>query len=67
MLFPSEKLSVLVRDPENQQGVWATWKPYLELGEPLLLLCRLGAMDNEMARFKEAKLLDWTARVETDE
>ena len=66
MLFPKRDFWVLVRDPENQQGVWATWKPYLELGEPLLLLCRTGAMDSEMARFKEAKLVDWTARVEAD-
>jgi hypothetical protein len=66
MLFPRRDFWVLVQDPENQQGVWATWKPYLELGETLLLLCRTGAMDNEMARFKEAKLVDWTARVEAD-
>jgi hypothetical protein len=66
MLFPKRDFWVLVRDPENQQGVWATWKPYLELGEPLLVLCRDGAVDNEMARFREAKLVDWTARAESD-
>ena len=66
MLFPKRDFWILVRDPENQQGVWATWKPYLELGEPLVVLCRSGAFDNEMARFKEAMLLNWTERTECD-
>jgi len=67
MLFPKRDFWILVRDPENHQGMWATWKPYLELGEPLVVLCRRGALDDEMTRFKEAMLLNWTARTESDE
>jgi hypothetical protein len=64
MLFPKRDFWVLVRDPENPQGTWASWKPYLDLGEQLLLLCRRGAFDAEMARFRAAKLVDWTERTE---
>lgn len=64
LLFPKRDFWLLMRDPETPQGAWATWKPYLELGEQLLVLCRKGLFDTEMARFKEAKLLDWIDRVE---
>jgi len=64
LLFPRRDFWVLVRDPENPQGAWASWKPYLELGEQLLLLCRSGAFDAEMTRFRAAKLIEWTERVE---
>lgn len=66
LLFPRRDFWILMRDPENPQGAWATWKPYLELGEQLLVLCREGPFDTEMARFKEEKLMDWTARVECE-
>lgn len=66
MLFPAREFWILMRDPENPQGSWATWKPYLELGERLLVLCRQGMFDAEMNRFKESKLLDWTDRVECE-
>lgn len=66
LLFPKRDFWVLTRDPENPLGSLATWKPYLELGEQLLVLCREGPFDAEMARFKEAKLLDWTDRVECE-
>lgn len=64
LLFPKREFWILTLDPENPLGAWATWRPYLELGERLLVLCREGPFDAEMARFKAAKLLDWTARTE---
>lgn len=64
LLFPGRDFWVLVHDPENPQGAWASWKPYLELGEQWLLLCRSGAFDAEMERFRAAKLVEWTERVE---
>jgi hypothetical protein len=66
LLFPKREFWILMPDPENPQGAWATWRPYLELGERLLVLCREGPFDAEMARFKEDKLMDWTARVECE-
>jgi len=66
MLFPRREFWILTIDPENPYGAWATWKPYLELGERLLVLCRKNAFDDEMARFKKAKLVAWDARVECE-
>lgn len=66
LLFPKREFWILTLDPENSLGAWATWRPYLELGERLMILCRKGPFDAEMARFKEAKLLDWTARTEDE-
>lgn len=66
LLFPKRDFWILMRDPENPQGAWATWKPYLELGERLIVLCRKGVFEAEMNRFKEAKLLDWTDRDECE-
>jgi hypothetical protein len=63
LLFPRRDFWLLMRDPEIPHGAWATWKPYLELGEKLLVLCREGPFDAEMNRFKDEKLLDWTDRV----
>jgi hypothetical protein len=65
LLFPRRDFWILVRDPENPQGAWGTWKPYLELGEPLLVLCRRGPLSTEMERFREAKLLDWATKMES--
>lgn len=67
LLFPKRHFWILMRDPENPYGAWATWKPYPELGEHLLVLCRKGPFELEMVRFKETKLLDWTNRVECEE
>lgn len=64
MLFPRRDFWVLVVDPENPYGAWASWRPYLELGERVLVLCRAGAFDHEMARFHDAKLIEWERRVE---
>ena len=66
LLFPKREFWILTLDPETPLGAWATWRPYPELGERLLVLCREGLFDAEMARFKAAKLLDWTARVECE-
>ena len=66
MRFPKRDFWILIRDPETPLGPWATWRPYLELGEQLLVLCRPGPFDAEMARFKAAKLLEWTNRVEDE-
>lgn len=67
LLFPKREFWILTLDPENSLGAWATWRPYLELGERLMILCRKGPFDTEMARFKEAKLLDWAARTEDED
>lgn len=64
LLFPKREFWVLVRDPENPQGAWASWKPYLDLGEQWLLLCRPGDFDEEMERLRAAKLVEWTERVQ---
>lgn len=66
LLFPKREFWILLPDPENPHGAWATWKPYLELGERLLVLCRYGPFDAEMTRFKEEKLVNWTTRVECE-
>jgi len=44
-----------VRISSAPHGAWATWKPYLELVEQLLVLCRQGPFDEEMVRFKEVE------------
>ena len=64
LLIPRRDFWVLTVDPENPEGAWATWRPYLELGEQLLVLCRLGQFDEEMTRFREAKLIEWEDRIE---
>lgn len=59
LLFPKRDFWILLRDPENHYGAWATWKPYFELGEQLLVLCRKGLFEKYMTRFKEEGLLNW--------
>lgn len=67
MVFPLKDFWVLQQDPEDPAGAWATWKPFLELGDSLLVLTRPGAFDEEMLRFKEAKLVDWVERIQGDD
>lgn len=64
LLFPKRDFWILVNDPENSDGAWGTWKPYLELGEKFLLLCRPGEFAQEMERFQEAGLLNWSQRID---
>lgn len=64
LFFPMRDFWILVCDPENPNGAWASWKPYSELGEQLLLLCRPGVFDTEMTRMRDAKLIEWSNRVE---
>ena len=63
-LFPRHDFWLLIRDPEDPLGAWATWRPYLEVGERLLVLCRPGLFAEEMERLHDAKLLEWAERVE---
>ncbi len=67
LLVPRKDFWVLTVDPDNPQGAWGTWRPFLELGEQLLILCRLGLFDDEMQRLRESQLIDWEDRIETDE
>lgn len=64
MFFPKRDFWILTTDPENPQGAWATWKPYYELGEKLLILCRKGVFDKEMERLRDSNLLQWSERNE---
>ncbi len=64
MIFPAKDFWVLQQDPEDPGGAWATWKPYLEIGDSLLVLTQPGPLDEEMHRFKEAKLVDWAERIQ---
>lgn len=66
MLFPRRDFWIMTVDPENPMGAWATWKPYIELGERVLVLVGSGAFDEEMARFRDAKLIDWEERRAVD-
>ncbi len=66
LLFPKRDFWILTTDPENHQGALATWKPYLELGEKMSVLCRKGPFVAEMLRFRETKLIDWFNYVEHD-
>lgn len=59
MIFPSRDFWIVVCDPENPYGAWATWKPYLAIGEHCLVLCREGIFEEEMTRFRKEKLLEW--------
>jgi len=63
-LFPRHDFWLLIRDPEDPFGAWATWRPYLEVGERLLVLCRPGPFAEEMERLHAAKLLEWAERAE---
>jgi hypothetical protein len=63
-LFPRHDFWLLIRDPEDPFGAWATWRPYLEVGETLLVLCRPGPFAEEMERLHAAKLLEWAEREE---
>ena len=64
MLFPRRDFWILTADPENPFGAWATWKPFTELGDKLLVLVRPGIFDAEMARFRERNLIQWSNRRE---
>jgi len=63
--FPRHDFWILIRDPEDPFGAWATWRPYLEVGERLLVLCRPGPFAAEMERLYASKLLEWGERIET--
>lgn len=63
-IFPRHDFWILIRDPEDPFGAWATWRPYQEVGERLLVLCRSGPFAEEMERLHAAKLLDWGERIE---
>lgn len=63
-LFPRHDFWLLIRDPEDPLGAWATWRPYVEVGERLLILCRPGMFAQEMERLHAEKLLEWAERVE---
>jgi len=67
MIFPMKDFWVLQQDPQDPGGAWATWRPFLELGDSLLVLTRPGLMDAEMQRFREAKLIDWAVRAQAGE
>ena len=62
--FPRHDFWLLICDPEDPMGAWATWRPYVEVGERLLILCRPGPFADEMERFHAEKLLEWAERVE---
>ena len=55
MLFPKRDFWILIRDPENPLGAWGSWKPYLELGERLLVLCLPGPIDGVSPTVEHAK------------
>ena len=59
LVFPKRDFWILVRDPENSYGAWATWKPYVEIGEEFLLLCRKGKIVSALEKFRKEKLIDW--------
>jgi hypothetical protein len=60
MLMPKRDFWVLTVDSDNPCGAWATWRPYLDLGEKLIILCRDGTFSAEMTRFRDAKLMEWS-------
>ena len=66
LVFPKRDFWILVRDPENSYGAWATWKPYVEVGEEFLLLCRKGNISSALENFKKDGLINWDKSQETD-
>lgn len=66
LLFPKRDFWILMRDPEDPYGAWATWKPYLELGEKFMLLCESDLLNEEMGRIRTAKLIDWERCMQCD-
>ena len=60
LVFPSRDFWILTADPETTHGAFATWKPFLELGEKLIILCRAGSFADEMARLRQDRLIDWS-------
>lgn len=66
LVFPKRDFWLLVRDPENTYGAWATWRPYVDVGEEFLLLCRKGKISLELENFKKAGLINWDRSQETD-
>lgn len=67
LTFPKRDFWILTSDPVTPYGAFATWKPYLELGEKLLVLCQKGAYVTEMSRLKDMKLIDWKEHVQCNE
>lgn len=63
-IFPRRDFWILACDPEDSFGAWATWRPYQEVGEMLLVLCRPGQFAEEMDRLHEQKLIEWGERIE---
>ncbi|MGD9818027.1 MAG: hypothetical protein AB7V04_04925 [Desulfomonilaceae bacterium] len=66
LVFPKRDFWLLVRDPENSYGAWATWKPYVEIGEEFLLLSRKGKIVSALEKFRKDKLIDWNNTDESE-
>jgi hypothetical protein len=64
LLFPKRDFWILNTEANNPQSALATWKPYRELGEKLLILCKNGPFCNEMENLRKSKLIDWTKEVQ---
>lgn len=60
--FPKRDFWILTTDPETPLGAYATWKPYLDLGEKLLVLCRKGEYADQMTLLSDANLIRWRSQ-----
>lgn len=64
LVLPQRDFWILTFDPETERGAIASWKPYLDLGEKFMVLCRKGPYSQEMSRFREAGLIDWSHEID---
>lgn len=59
LVFPKRDYWILLKDPETEYGAYATWKPYFELGDILLVIIKNGPYLKEISKLKEAGLIQW--------
>ncbi len=64
LIFPKRDFWILSTEPDVSHGTFATWKPYPELGEKLLVLCKNGPFAQEMSHLKKETLVDWAKEVQ---
>ena len=64
LVFPRRDFWILTADPETTHGAFATWKPYIELGEKLIILCSAGPFADEMKRLRQDRLIDWSSHAD---
>jgi hypothetical protein len=63
VVFPKRDFWILTTDPEDPSGAFATWEKFPNLlGLKFTLLCSIEGeqfVQDEMDKFREAKLIDW--------